>query len=88
VTCLDDLSLPVEDARVRIEKTSDGSLIANGYTDGDGLYSTAYTYTADVGVNIIARLKGFLPYSGVSTITAGGLSVPANMPVDEAVDLP
>jgi len=39
-------------------------------------------------VNVISRLKGYIPYSGVSTITANGLSIPANMPVDEAVDLP
>lgn len=89
VVCKDELALAVPYARVRIEKTSDNSLISDGEADATGVYSDAYTYLgADVGVNVIARLKGYLPYSGVSTITSNGMSVPANMPTDEAVDLP
>jgi len=75
-------------ARCRIEKTSDGSLISNGSTDGSGAYTDSYVYTTDVAVNIKVRLKGYKPFRTTGTISSAGLTVGVTFQNDNIVDLP
>jgi len=89
VICKNTAGLAVEGVRIRIEKTSDGSLISEGTTNSSGIYTDAtYNYLGDVAVNVIARLKGYKNNSASSTIENDGVSVPFTMVRDEAVNLP
>lgn len=88
VTCKNESGLAVEGVRVRIEKQSDGSLITAGETDSSGVYQySSYNYQGDVGVKVIARLKGYKNNAALDTIT-GNFSIPFTMIRDSAVDLP
>jgi hypothetical protein len=89
VTCLNTSGIGIENVRVRIEASSDGSLISEGLTNSSGVYvDSSYAFTVEVAVNIIARLKGFRFNKASDTITASGLSVPFTMIKDAAVNLP
>lgn len=89
VTCLNTAGNGIENVRVRIEASSDGSLISEGYTNASGVYQdTSYSFTVEVSVKVKARLKGFRFNEASDTITASGLSVPFTMIKDAAVDLP
>jgi hypothetical protein len=87
VTCKNLAGLATPDIRVRIETTG-GTLIAEGTTNGSGIYTASYNYVGDQAVNIIARLKGFKYNRATDTITTNGLSVPFTMLRDETVNLP
>lgn len=89
ITCKNTSGLAIEGVRVRIEKTSDGSLISEGTTNSSGIYTdSSYNYLGDVAVNVISRLKGYKNNGASSTIESGGLSVPFTMIRDPAVYLP
>ena len=75
------------DVRVRIETTG-GTLIADGTTNGAGVFSAAYNYTGDTAVNVIVRLKKYRFQSIGSTITTSGLTIPVALAVNAAVNLP
>ena len=88
---VDDTQTPpvgVAGASVRIERISDGSLIAEGTTNGSGLFSASFDYTADVDVLTKARLKGFRFFRTSGTITSSGLSVGVRFEPNTIVDLP
>jgi hypothetical protein len=89
VTCKDDAATGIVGVRVRIENSSTGNLISNGYTTTGGIYQDAsYNYTGDENVNVVARLKGYEAMRVSDTITTDGLNVPITMPTDDSVDLP
>jgi len=75
-------------ARVRIELTSDGSLVAQGTTNGSGTFSASYLYTSDVDVRTKVRLKGWKNFRTGGTITSSGLTVGVTLQPDDIVDLP
>jgi len=88
VTCRNSAGTALEGIRVRIQKTSDNSLIAEGTTSVAGTLTSAYNYTGDLGVKVIARLKGFKNNAATDTIVNTGLSVPFTMLRDDAVSMP
>lgn len=88
VTCLNQAGLAASGIRVRIQKLSDASLVAEGTTNGSGVFSASHNYTADLAVKIKARLKGFVPNEAQGTITAAGFSQGFTMLRDQAVNLP
>jgi len=77
----------ISGARVRIEET-DGTLVADGTTNGTGLFTTSYNFGGDLSVRIKSRLKGYKPFRTTGTITSSGLSAVAPMQTDRIVDLP
>lgn len=81
----DESASAVEGARVRIEET-DGTLITNGSTNASGVYTDTYLYTTNEGVNVIVRLRGFIPFRATGTITASGLTVNVRFIADTIVD--
>jgi hypothetical protein len=89
VTCKDAWLNNIEGVRVRIEKTSDGSLISQGETNASGVYSDAtYNYVSDTTVDIVIRLKGYVYQRNPSTITSTGMTFTAKLEEDETVNLP
>jgi hypothetical protein len=80
-------AVAVEGARVRIEET-DGTLVAEGTTNASGVFSASTDFTGDLAVNVVVRLKGFLFFDAVDTITSSGLSFAAPMDPDPTVNLP
>lgn len=79
---------PVSGARVRIEKSSNGSLIAQGSTNASGVFTAAYTYTTDVAVLTKVRLKSYRFFRTAGTIGSTGLTVGATVQKNTIVDLP
>ena len=79
---------PVSGARVRIEKSSDGSLIAQGSTNASGVFTAAYTYTTDVAVLTKVRLKSYRFFRTAGNIGPSGLTVGATVQKNTIVDLP
>lgn len=75
----------VSGVRVRVEQTN-GTLITDGETNVSGLFSDTFTYTIDVNVNVIVRLRGYLPFQTTGTITSSGLSVSVRFITDTIVD--
>ena len=88
VTVVDDAGTPVVGARVRIETSSGGTLIAEGTTNASGVFTSAYTYTGNVGVLTKVRLKSYRFFRTSGTITASGLDVGATVQPNTIVDLP
>lgn len=89
VTVLDENGTAVEGARVRIERTSDGSQIAQGSTNVSGVFSDSnFNYVSDTDVLIKVRLKGFRNFRTTGTITSNGLTVGVRFVADPIVDLP
>lgn len=79
---------PVDGARIRIEAATGGTLIAEGSTNSLGAFTASYNYAGDVDVNVILRLKGYLPQTIAATITNTGISVPVTFIRDPIVNLP
>jgi hypothetical protein len=89
VTCKDANNNAIGGVRVRIEKTSDGSLVSQGTASGAGVYTDAsYNYVGDLAVTIKARLKGYKFFRTTGLIEDTGLAVTATMQADRIVDLP
>ena len=80
-------AVPVQGARVRIERDSDGSLITEGTTNSSGVFTDSFNFVA-TDVAVIVRLKGFKHFRAATEITSGGLSVAASMQADRTVNLP
>lgn len=78
----------VEGARVRIERSSDGSLISDGSTNASGIHTDSFAFVSDVPVTIKTRLKGFKNFRTTGTITNTGLNVGVRFQPDNIVDLP
>lgn len=64
------------------------SPLANGLTNGSGLYSTSLSLSLPFDIQITARLRGLAPFSVISTIETGTatFSVTAPMGTDASVD--
>lgn len=75
----------VEGARCRIEETG-GTLVTDGSTNSSGTFSDTYLYTIDVDVNVVVRLKKFIPFRTTGTISSSGLSVSVRFIADTIVD--
>jgi hypothetical protein len=88
VTCRNTLGTAIEGIRIRIQKTSDNSLITEGSTNASGILTYSYNYSVNTPVKIIARLKGYKFNSAIDTILSTGLSVPFTMIRDDAVSMP
>jgi hypothetical protein len=89
VTCKDADNNPVSGVRVRIEKTSDGTLVSQGTTNASGVYTDAsYNYTGDLAATLKARLKGYRNFRTTGTIEDDGIDVTATLQRDRIVDLP
>jgi hypothetical protein len=84
----DSSGAAVEGASVRIEASSDGSLIAQGTTNVSGVFSAAFAYTGDIGVLTKVRLKGFRNFRTGGTIESTGITVGVTLQDDNIVDLP
>jgi hypothetical protein len=85
VNVSDESANSVEGARVRIEKT-DGTLITNGTTNSSGVYTDSYLYVTNINVNVIVRLRKFLPFRATGTITLSGLTINVRFIKDSIVD--
>ena len=85
ITVKDENGNDVEGARCRIEDTVP-TLITEGSTNAAGVFSDTFTYTIDVDVNAIVRLKGFIPFRTTGAITASGFSVNVRFIKDTIVD--
>jgi len=76
-------SEPTNYVRCRIEKVSDGAALMNEEAQTSygsaGYYKAteSYNYAGDLDVRIIARYKGYLPFTTTGTITSAGLTVTA-----------
>lgn len=88
VTARTTAGTAVQDARVRLMRVSDDSVILGGLTNASGVIEdTAYTYTADEAVYGWARKSSVTPFykegplSG--TITSGGYNQTAILILDE-----
>jgi hypothetical protein len=88
ITCKNESGLAIAGIKVRIEKTSDKTLVCEGSTNSSGIYTFSYSYGGDLSVKVIARLKGYKNAAALDTITTNGLSVPFTLIKDAAVDLP
>jgi hypothetical protein len=81
----DESAVAVEGATVRVEETG-GTLISNGSTNVSGVYTDTYLYSSDQGVNVIVRLRKFLPFRATGTITTAGLTISVRFIKDTIVD--
>ncbi len=90
VSVVDSQDNPAEGVRVRIERTSDGSLIAQGSTNASGVFSDTFNYGGgpDVPVTLKARLKRYRYGRQPGTITSTGLSAGFRLADNTIVDLP
>ena len=88
VTVTNAAGLAVPGMRVRVEKQSDHSMIAEGVTNSSGIFTASVNYTVDTPVYVIARLKGYVNNKGSATITTSGMSVPFTALRDSSVNLP
>jgi hypothetical protein len=75
-------------ARVRIETRPGGVLITEGTTNSSGVFADTFTYTSDVDVTAVVRLKGFDFFSTPAVIEATGLTVAVPLQPDGSVNLP
>jgi hypothetical protein len=78
-----------DDSRWRVEKVSDGSLIANGTQSGTGDIITYYTITANLGIVVKVRQSSggtkYLPFeSNATATTSAGASVVVSQ-VEDAI---
>ena len=88
ITTKNEYGNPISNVGIRIEKRSDGTLISEGTTDANGLYSDSYNYVGDVNIKVISRKKGYKNNSAYDTITTNGLNIPFTMIKDNSVNLP
>ena len=80
---------PVSNARVRVERVSDGSLVVEGSTDSTGEFTdSSFNFSSDLDVLTKVRLKGFKPFRTGGTIVSTGLTVGVTFQTDSIVDLP
>ena len=75
----DEAGNSVSSARVYILDTSDDSLIAQGLTNGAGLFSATFNFVSEVVVEVRVRLYGagstsYLPFVGGGTLDGDGFS--------------
>ena len=87
-TVVDSDGVAVQGARVRFEESVGGTLVNQGTTDATGLFTFSYNYSADTDVDVIVRLKGYLPQRVAATIVNTGLTVPVTFIRDSIVNLP
>lgn len=79
----------IENARVLVEKSSDGTDILTGLTNASGVITTSYAYTADTAITGTARRATvaygtlYKPGAISGTITAAGLDVTILLNSDE-----
>ncbi len=66
---MDEFSMPMEDAKITVRAESDGSVIAESVTDGDGYYKIVIDCSDDETYSVIAA-KDTLNEVGVYGITA------------------
>lgn len=90
VTVKDSATLAaIENARVLVEKTSDGTDILTGLTNASGVATTSYAYTADIAITGTARRASiaygtlYKPGAISGTITSTGLSITILLNSDE-----
>lgn len=86
VTVRNESSVAVSGVRVRVERVSDGSLVAEGTTNVSGVYSTTYSGSLPLDVTIKTRLKRYIPFETSGTITSSGLDVQVRFIRDTIVD--
>lgn len=85
----DSAGNPVEGASVRIELSSDGSLVADGTTNASGTFTdSSFNFSTDTDVLTKVRLKGFKSFRTGGTIISTGLTVGVTFQADKIVDLP
>jgi len=87
-TVVDSDGVAVQGARVRFEESVGGTLVNQGTTDATGLFTFSYNYSADTDVDVVVRLKGYLPQRIAATIVNTGLTVPVTFIRDSIVNLP
>lgn len=90
VTVKDAATLaPIENARVLVEKSSDGTDIMTGLTNASGVVTTSYAYTADTVITGTVRRATaaygtlYKPNSIAGSITSTGLDVTILLTSDE-----
>jgi hypothetical protein len=89
VTVLDEAGDPVSGARVRIEESPGGTLVADGTTNASGIFTdSTYNFGGNQAVLTKVRLKGFKNFRTAGTIVSTGLSVGVTFQADTIVDLP
>jgi hypothetical protein len=88
VTVQDSSGSPVQGARVRIARTSDNSLVAEGSTNASGVFSDSFVYTAPLAILTKVRLKGFKPFRALGSIESTGYTAGVTFISDGIVDLP
>jgi hypothetical protein len=76
-----------EGIRVRIEET-DGTLIVDGNTNASGIFSSSFTYTIPVAVNIVVRQKSYKFQTIAATIQSTGLAQGVSLVASKTVNLP
>jgi hypothetical protein len=85
----DEAGDPVEGARVRIERLSDGSEVAQGSTNASGTFTdSTFNFTSELDITTKVRLKGFKNFRAGGTILSTGLTVGVRFATDRIVDLP
>jgi len=88
ITVKDVRGDPISGARVRVEE-DDGTLISNGSTNASGIYTFSYTGSTPQAVNVVVRLRGYIPPPVTATsITSSGLDLPVTMNDDPVVNMP
>ncbi len=89
VTVTDSLGAPIDSARVRIQEpeASGGTQIAQGSTNGSGVFTdSTFNFTSDQAIEIIVRKSTsgtrYVPFSASGTITSTGFSLSVTMQED------
>ena len=88
VTCLNESGLAISGVRVRVETEPGHTLIADGSTNGSGVFTATYNYTASQAVRVRARLKGYKNNQALGTIASTGFTQGFTMIRDVTVNLP
>jgi len=87
VHCINESGSNVENARIRLVKTTGGAVVLEGLTNASGYLETTYNYSGDEGVEGWARKSTSSPLYKqadiVGTITSNGFDTTVIMVLDE-----
>lgn len=86
ITVEDEAGTELASVNVRIEEDPSGTLISQGATNGIGVFSFSYNYSADQNIKIITRDKNFFFADRIGTITVDGFSIVVNLADNPIVD--
>jgi hypothetical protein len=88
VTCKNAAGLALAGVNVRVETAVGGTLITQGTTDTNGVYSDPSVSYTNVAVKVVARKRGYVNNAAFDTISTTGMGTLFTMVADAAINLP